>query len=63
MYHTAEHVFRAVQAGARGYLLKESADAEVVKSVRTVMQGKSYFGQGWKSPPPREKAPRQPERS
>jgi DNA-binding NarL/FixJ family response regulator len=57
MYHTAEHVFRAVQAGARGYLLKESADAEVVKSVRTVMQGKSYFGQGVEKPASPGKSP------
>lgn len=50
MYHTGEHVFRAMQAGARGYLLKESAGAEVVKAIRTVLQGKSYFGQGVENP-------------
>lgn len=53
MYHTAEHLFRALQAGARGYLLKESAGAEVVKAVRAVMQGKSYFSRGVEIPPER----------
>jgi DNA-binding NarL/FixJ family response regulator len=51
MHHTGEHVFRALQAGARGYLLKESAGAEVVKAVRSVMQGHSYFGKGVENPP------------
>ena len=30
MYSTTEHIFRALQAGAKGYLLKESAGAELV---------------------------------
>jgi Response regulator containing a CheY-like receiver domain and an HTH DNA-binding domain len=30
MHSTTEHIFRALQAGARGYLLKESAGTEVV---------------------------------
>lgn len=51
MHHTAEHIFRALQAGARGYLLKESTGSEVVQAVQTVMQGKNYFGQGVKKPP------------
>jgi two-component system NarL family response regulator len=34
-----EDVFRAVQAGARGYLLKASPPDEVVKAVRTVHAG------------------------
>jgi DNA-binding NarL/FixJ family response regulator len=51
MYHTSEYVFRAAQAGARGYLLKESAGTEVVKAVRTVMEGKNFFGKGVERPP------------
>ena len=51
MYHTGEHVFRALEAGARGYILKESAGAEVVKAIRSVMLGQSYFGKGVESPP------------
>jgi two-component system NarL family response regulator len=34
-----EDVFRAVQAGARGYLLKASPPDEVVKAIRTVHAG------------------------
>lgn len=45
MHSTAEHVFRALQAGARGYLLKDSAGAEVVDAVRAVHAGRRYLGQ------------------
>jgi DNA-binding NarL/FixJ family response regulator len=45
MYATQEHIFRALQAGARGYLLKESAGIEVVKTVREVMSGHRYLSQ------------------
>jgi DNA-binding NarL/FixJ family response regulator len=43
VYSTAEHIYRGVKAGARGYLLKESAGAEVVKAVRTVHAGRRYL--------------------
>jgi len=43
MHATAEHIHRAFQAGARGYLLKESAGKEVVEAVRTVRQGRRYL--------------------
>ncbi|HEX6003937.1 MAG TPA: response regulator transcription factor, partial [Burkholderiales bacterium] len=45
MHSTAEHIFRALQAGARGYLLKDSAGAEVVDAVRAVHAGRRYLGQ------------------
>ena len=45
MHSTTEHVFRALQAGARGYLLKESAGIEVVKAVRAVHAGHRYLSQ------------------
>lgn len=45
MYATQEHIFRALQAGARGYLLKESAGIEVVKAVREVISGKRYLSE------------------
>jgi DNA-binding NarL/FixJ family response regulator len=50
MHHTKEHVFRAMQAGARAYLLKESAGFSVVAAVRAVMRGKHYFGEGVEAP-------------
>jgi len=45
MHSTSEHVFRALQAGARGYLLKESAGIEVVNAVRAVQAGHRYLSQ------------------
>ncbi len=43
MHSTTEHIFRALQAGARGYLLKDSAGAEVVEAVRVVHAGRRYL--------------------
>jgi DNA-binding NarL/FixJ family response regulator len=43
MYSTTEHIFRALQAGAQGYVLKESAGVEVVDAVRTVHGGLRYL--------------------
>jgi DNA-binding NarL/FixJ family response regulator len=65
MHHTPEHVHRALQAGGRGYLLKESAGSEVVKAVRAVMNGAMFFGKGVEKPkgaagancPPAAKSP------
>ena len=45
MHSTSEHVFRALQAGARGYLLKESAGPELVLAIRTVFSGARYLSQ------------------
>jgi DNA-binding NarL/FixJ family response regulator len=45
MHSTTEHIFRALQAGARGYLLKESAGIEVVNAVRAVHVGHRYLSQ------------------
>jgi DNA-binding NarL/FixJ family response regulator len=50
MHHTQEHVFRAVQAGACGYILKESAGSHVVTAIRTVMKGSQYFCDGVEAP-------------
>ncbi len=43
IHSTNEHVFRALQAGARGYLLKESAGVQVVDAVRAVVTGRRYL--------------------
>jgi DNA-binding NarL/FixJ family response regulator len=45
MHSTTEHTFRALQAGARGYLLKDSAGAELVDAVRAVHAGRRYLSQ------------------
>lgn len=45
MFGTPEHVHRALQAGARGYLLKESAGREVMDAVLAVYAGEFYLTQ------------------
>ncbi|MDP9113254.1 MAG: response regulator transcription factor [Acidobacteriota bacterium] len=42
--HTDEsYVLKALDAGARGYLLKDNADEDIERAVRTVAAGKPYF--------------------
>lgn len=43
MHMTAEYVYRAFEAGACGYLLKEMAVEEVITAVRTVHGGGRYL--------------------
>lgn len=42
-FETDEDIYRAVQAGAQGYLLKDSRQAEMVEAIRAVHSGKRYF--------------------
>jgi DNA-binding NarL/FixJ family response regulator len=46
MHHTTEYIQRAVEAGAVGYLLKDSAGAELVAAIRAVNAGKRYISKG-----------------
>ena len=43
MHAGAQHVFHALEAGVRGYLLKESASREVIDAVRIVQSGRRYL--------------------
>jgi len=43
MHSDAEHVYRALEAGATGYLLKSSAGSELVAAVRAVHAGRRYL--------------------
>ncbi len=43
MYKSDEHISRSLKAGAWGYLLKESAGAEVIDAIRTVHAGQRYL--------------------
>jgi DNA-binding NarL/FixJ family response regulator len=45
MHHTAEYRQRAFEAGAVGYLMKDSAGTELVAAIRALHEGKSYFNQ------------------
>ena len=44
MHSSAQHVFRALEAGARSYLLKESAGREIAETVRAVHLGRRHLG-------------------
>jgi two-component system response regulator NreC len=37
------YVLRALKAGAKGYLLKDSAEADLLRAVHAVAEGKSFF--------------------
>lgn len=43
MHSSSEHVFRAFEAGADAYLLKESASDEIVAAIKTVHAGRRYL--------------------
>ena len=43
MHSTAEHVFHALEAGARAYILKESASDEIVNAVQVVHSGRRFL--------------------
>lgn len=50
MHYSTELCFRALQSGAQGYILKESAGEEVVAAVYSVVRGRRYFGTGVTDP-------------
>jgi len=43
MYSDETYVLRCLRAGARAYVLKESAEAELIAAIRAVRSGRSYF--------------------
>src|SRR6202043_1679310 len=43
MYSDEPYRLRELKAGARGYLLKDSAEADLVRAIRSVAEGKSFF--------------------
>ena len=43
MHSDESYVLRALKAGARGYLLKDSAEADLTHALQTVRAGKSFF--------------------
>ena len=42
-YDTDDYIFHGLEAGARGYLLKDSPPEDVLKAIRTVYQGESLI--------------------
>lgn len=45
IHGTKPYIYRALKAGAKGYLIKETAGLEVVDAVRAVYRGESYLSQ------------------
>jgi len=43
MHSDESYLLRALSAGAKGYLLKETADADLIRAVEAVAAGKSFF--------------------
>jgi two-component system, NarL family, response regulator NreC len=43
MHSDEAYIIQALKAGARGYLLKDSADVELIRGIAAVAAGKSYF--------------------
>src|SRR3712207_8451811 len=43
LFRSEEHVLQAMRAGASGYLVKDSAPAELETAVRAVAQGNTYL--------------------
>lgn len=43
MHADEGYVLRALKAGARAYILKNSAEADLIRAVRAVADGKSFF--------------------
>ena len=43
MHSDESYVLRALKAGAKGYLLKDSAEGDLMDAIRAVHQGKAFF--------------------
>jgi len=43
MHSDESYLMRTLKAGAKGYLLKESADDEIVQGIRAVARGRPFF--------------------
>jgi len=43
MYSSHQHIYQALKAGVRGYVLKEAAPDELVEAIRAVQAGQRYL--------------------
>lgn len=43
MHSDEGYVLKALKAGARGYLLKDSAESDIINAIRAVNEGKAFF--------------------
>jgi DNA-binding NarL/FixJ family response regulator len=58
MYDNPEYVNRAMQCGARGYVLKDAPSAEIITAVHAIMDGKTFLSEALKGRPLRAQTPR-----
>ncbi len=45
MHASKEHIYQAFQAGARGYLLKETSVEELIDAIKAVSEGRRFLSQ------------------
>ena len=43
MHNNEDYILRSVEAGAFGYILKDSSSDEMIKAIRTIAAGEKYF--------------------
>ena len=43
MHSDESYILRALKAGARAYLLKDSAESDLIRAIRAVRAGKAFF--------------------
>lgn len=43
MHNNEDYILRSVEAGAVGYILKDSSSDEMIKAIRTIAAGEKYF--------------------
>jgi len=46
MHSDESYVIRSLKAGARAYLLKDSAEADLIEAIHAIITGKSFFSPG-----------------
>lgn len=45
MYDNPEYVNRAMQSGARGYVLKDAPSGEIITAIQTIVEGKTFLSE------------------
>lgn len=43
MHNNEDYILRSVEAGAYGYILKDSSSDEMIKAIRTIANGEKYY--------------------
>jgi two-component system, NarL family, response regulator NreC len=43
MHSDQSYVLRALKAGAKAYVLKDSAEGDLIDAIQSVYQGKTFF--------------------